>query len=324
MGQNHLRIYAMLKNVELVGLVEPVEERAKAAAEKYRCRVFAGIEDLVGIVDAVSVAAPSCVHAEIAAFLLDNGIHCLVEKPLATTEADCLALISTAEKSGARLLVGHVERFNPAVRRLSEIMNGGHRIYAMDVRRMSWASARINDMDVVTDLMVHDLDVVLSLVANPVSDVSAHGINILGSEGTDHVVATLSFCNGILATLTASRITQNRIRELTATTDIGHIHLDYGRQELAIYRGPDLAPPRLLSPEPGGTVFDYAMERVLVRSTEPLMAELQHFVDVVKGEQELLVTGWDALQALRVAWRINEATSEQMPQATDVASVTLP
>ncbi len=307
MGRNHLRIYANLKNVELVGIVEPIEKRAREVAEEYGCRIFAGIEDLVGAVDAASVVAPSPAHAGIAVYLLGNGIHCLVEKPLATTDEDCLALIASAEKSGARLLVGHVERFNPAVRRLSEIMNEGHRIYAIDARRMNWASARVKDIDVVTDLMVHDLDIVLSLVGSPIRDVFAQGISVLGSNGADHVVATLSFCNGTLANLTASRITQNRIRELTATTEIGHIRLNYGRQELTLYRDPDHSPRRLLNPEPGGSVLDYAMERVLVRSTEPLRAELQHFVNVVNGEQEPLVTGEQALEALRMAWSIGES-----------------
>ncbi len=312
MGRNHVRILSMLKEVELVGIVEPDAAAASAVAAQYGCKIFASLDALKGEIDAACVAAPSSLHAEIGTELLRAGIHCLIEKPLATDAAGCRALIDAAKDGGAHLLVGHVEQFNPAVRRLSDIFAGKYNIHAIDARRLGWAGKRITDADVIADLMVHDLDIVLALVRSPVKSISAQGISVLDTSGADHAVATLGFENGTLATLTASRITQNRVRELTVASDIGHIHLDYGRQELAIYRGPDLAPPSLIRAEPGGSVTDYAMERVLVRSTEPLMSEIRHFVDVVNGVEAPLVTGEDALAALQLIWQISTTIGGQL------------
>ena len=312
MGRNHLRILAMLGNVDLVGIVEPNAEIAASLAAQYGCRVFPRLDDLIGRVDAVSIATPSVNHAESGVPLLENGIHCLIEKPLATSEGECEALIAAAHRSGAKLLVGHIEQFNPAVRRLSEVFAGKYRIHALDARRLGWAGKRITDTDVIADLMVHDLDIVLALIGSPVTSIAAQGISVIETPGADHAVATLGFANGALATLTASRITQNRVRELSLASEIGHVHLDYGRQELAIYRGPDLAPKSLLRDEPGGSVTDYAMERVLVRSTEPLMAELLHFIDVARGRSEPLVTGADALRALRLTWRVSAIVNARL------------
>ncbi len=302
MGSNHLRIYAGLKGVELVGVVDADDERARAAAALHGCRVFASAHELAGEIDAATIAVPSSVHGDVAGSLLERGVHCLVEKPLATTERECEALIRAADASGAVLLVGHVERFNPVVRELGAILRGNV-VHAIDVRRMSALSARIVDVDVVADLMIHDIDVVLSLLGPDVSDVFAQGVRGAGGAGHDYVTATLMFASGSLATLTASRITHNKIRELNVTADVGYVTANYLNQELLIH---SQARTTGSAGEGGGTdyVLDLAIERVLIRPEEPLDVEIRHFVDCVQHATPPLVSGRDALNAMRFVWQI--------------------
>jgi predicted dehydrogenase len=309
MGSNHLRIYAGLKGVELVGVVDADAERARATAALYGCRVFASAHELAGEIDAATIAVPSSLHCEVAGALLEAGVHCLVEKPLATTEAECEALICAADASGAVLLVGHVERFNPVVRQLGEILRGNV-VHAIDVRRMSALSARITDIDVVADLMIHDIDVVLSLLGTDVSDVFAHGVRSAAGAGHDYVTATLVFATGSMATLTASRITHNKIREVNVTADVGYVTANYLNQELLIH---SQARTTSSAGATGATnfVLDLAIERVLIRPEEPLDVEIRHFVDCIQHATAPLVSGRDALSAMRYVWEIQRLLAGQ-------------
>ena len=300
MGEHHLRILDRLKGANVVAVVDNDEGRRTRAAELYRCQAFSSVEELSGI-DAATVAVPSSAHAEVAEYLLAQGIHCLVEKPLATTETACERMIAAAEGSGAVLLVGHVERFNPAVEQLIEVLDG-HAIHAIDVKRMSSVSSRITDVDVVMDLMVHDLDIVLALMGEDVSSISAAAVHAT-SSGEDYVAATLSFPSGALTTLTASRITQNKIRKLEATTELGLVSANFITQELVIYREGRFGDE---SNDTGSYVLDVAMERVFVRPTEPLVAELSHFLEAARGDAPTRVSGRDALAALRLVWHIQD------------------
>ena len=307
MGRNHLRVYSALKGVEVVAVVDPDAERAERAAAQYGCRALASVEGLVGLVEAASVAVPSSSHADVGAFLLDHGVHCLIEKPLATTRDECRLLIDTAARRGVVLLVGHVERFNPVVQQLAEILEGAT-VHAVDARRMSAVSKRIVDVDVVADLMVHDLDIVLSLTKSPVTEVFAQGVRTNGASGEDYVTAALSFADGAMASLTASRITQNKIRELHVTADLGFVTANYTTQELLVYRQGQFS--RLTTP--GGQApyaLDLAIERVFVRAGEPLVRELQHFVGAVVEGEPVRVPGEDALEALELVWRVQDLVS---------------
>ena len=309
MGQHHLRVYSSLKGVELVGVIDADPVRAQAMAERHGCEVYPDIEALSGQVDAVSICTPSVTHAEVGLSLLQAGIHCLIEKPLATTEAECQSLIAAAEDAGVVLLVGHIERFNPAVRQLHDILADGHRIHAIDVRRLSAVSGRITDVDVVMDLMVHDLDVVLSLMQEPVVSVTARGVMTSDNAGRDYVSSMIRFDSGALATITASRITQNKVRELSVTTDLGLITIDYMNQDLFIYQQKGNTPLESGQSGFGNYMLDIAMERAQIRHAEPLLMELQHFVDTIRTGCEPLVSGRQALEALRLVWRIQESVS---------------
>jgi predicted dehydrogenase len=306
MGSNHLRIYGGLKGVELVGVVDADAASARQAAARYDCRAFASAQEMAGEIDAATVAVPSSLHADVAGPLLEQGVHCLVEKPLATTEADCEALIRAAEAGGAVLLVGHVERFNPVVRQLGEILRQST-VHAVDARRMSALSARITDVDVVADLMIHDIDVVLSLLGTDVTDVFAHGVRSTAGAGHDYVSATLQFAAGSMATLTASRITHNKIRELNVTAELGYITASYLTQELLIHSQSRTSS----APDgPGGNyVLDLAIERVLIRPEEPLDVEIRHFIDAVENGTPPLVSGQAALDAMRFVWEIQRLLS---------------
>ncbi|MEO5376495.1 MAG: Gfo/Idh/MocA family oxidoreductase [Magnetococcus sp. DMHC-6] len=306
MGQHHLRVYDLLKGVELVGLYDPNEPLATETAQRYGCQQFDSLEALARQVDAVSVAVPSGLHAQIGCQLLDLGIHCLIEKPMATTAQDCLELIHAAQRGKAILLIGHVERFNPAVRQLSSILPRNHEIYAIDARRMSAASSRITDVDVVSDLMIHDLDIALALVNKPIRDLTAKGLSINGSVGEDYVSALLQFEGGTLVSLTASRITQNKIRELQLSTNLGFITLNYATQDLFIYRQGYGGAHVLQSEVDVGYRLDLAIDRIFVRSEEPLMAELRHFVHCVQEGMTPLVTGQQAYEAMQLVWEIRE------------------
>lgn len=313
MGSHHLRIYEGLKGVELVGVVDADPARARDAAEQYGCRAFDSAEALGREVDAATVAVPSSLHGDVAGPLLEQGVHCLVEKPLAVTEAECEALIKAAESQGLVLLVGHIERFNPVVRQLGEILRG-HTVHAIDVRRMSALSSRITDVDVVADLMVHDLDVVLSLMGTAVTSVAAQGVKSPGGTGHDYVTATLAFASGSIASLTASRITHNKIRELNVTADIGYVTASYLTQELLIH-----SQARTSAEHTRGSsanyVLDLAIERVLIRPEEPLDVEIRHFVDAVANGREPLVSGQDSLDAMRFVWEIQRLLAAQDREA---------
>ncbi len=314
MGLNHLRVYSMLKGVDVVAVVDPDLERAHLAAQRYGCKAVASVADLGNEVEAASVAVPSNRHADVASALLQRGIHCLIEKPLATNEADCRELIALARERDLVLLVGHVERFNPVVQQLHSLVRN-RPIYALDARRMSRVSARITDVDVVADLMVHDLDIVLALMQSPVTTIAAHGVSTSGAAGHDYVTALLTFENGGVASLTASRITQNKIRELHVTTDLGLVTANYLTQELLIYRQGEVT--GLGSDEPGPEyVLDLAIERVFVANREPLVLELQHFVDAVATGVPLAVTAEDGLEALRLVWEIQRIAAGTAASST--------
>jgi len=288
-----------MKGVDLLAVVDSDEDRRNEAAMAFDCQPLAEISDLPHI-DAAVVAVPSAHHAEVGSRLMQRGIHCLVEKPLALDREEALALIAAAKAANVVLQVGHIERFNPAVRQLATLLEGEQALVA-NTRRMSAVSARVSDIDVVMDLMVHDLDVVLYLMGNQVDRLVARGIN--GPNGTDYATALLSLGNNRMASLTASRITQNQIRKLEITTSEQFYSVDYSNQELLIYRQGRLDNDEMTE---GRYVLDVDTRRVFVRRTEPLVAELEHFVGAVRGENPNEVDGETALNALSLVWEIQE------------------
>lgn len=168
MGKNHLKTYKSLPGVELVGVYDIFSDAAKAAAEMFGIKAFSSMEEVAANVNAVSVVTTSVTHADVGEFFLNRGIHCLIEKPLATTEEECRRLMNAAAQNNVTLLVGHIERFNPAVEQMGKILSDTSKIRSLTAQRMSAASGRITDVDVAMDLMIHDVEVIQSLVKSPV------------------------------------------------------------------------------------------------------------------------------------------------------------
>lgn len=301
MGKNHLKMYKTLPNVDLVGVFDVFSDSAKSAAEMFGIKAFSSMEEAAASVDAVSVVTTSVAHASVGEFFLNRGIHCMMEKPLATTEEECQRLIAAAKKNNVVLLVGHVERYNPAVEQMAKILSDTSKIRSLTAQRMSAASGRITDVDVAMDLMIHDVEVIQSLVKSPVVNVHAASVN----GGKDYISALLEFENGATANLTASRITQARVRTLTVTTDTNYIDMDFINQSINVHsqgRMPYVNQEEI--PEWMHYGLKGSVEQLFIPTNQPLQAELAHFIACVKGEATPRVTGEDALNALRVVWQI--------------------
>lgn len=308
MGKNHMKTYKSLNGVELVGVYDIFPEAAKAAAETFGIRAFSSMEEVAENVEAVSVVTTSVTHADVGEFFLNKGIHCMMEKPLACTEEECQRLISAAAKNNVVLLVGHIERFNPAVEQMGKLLSDTSKICSLTAQRMSAASGRITDVDVSMDLMIHDVEVIQSLVKSPVVNIQAASVKTKESPmGKDYITALLEFENGATANITASRITQARVRTLTVTTDTNYIDMDFINQSINVHsqgRMPYVNPENI--PEWMNYGLKGSVEQLFIPTNQPLSAELNHFLSCVRGEATPRISGQNALDALRVIWKIQE------------------
>lgn len=308
MGKNHLRTYKNLNGVDLIGVYDIFPEACKAAAETFGIKAFSSLEDVAKEVDAVSVVTTSVTHAEVGEFFLNKGIHCLMEKPLATTEMQCQKLIKAAKKNNVTLLVGHIEQFNPAVEQMHKLLSDTSKICALSAHRMSAASGRITDVDVAMDLMIHDVEVILSLVKSPVVNVQASAVKTKTSpKGKDFITALLEFENGVTADITASRITQARVRTLSVTTDTNYIDMDFINQSINVHtqgRMPYVNQDEI--PDWMHYGLKGSVEQLFIPTNQPLQAELNHFMNCVRGTETPRITGEAALEALKVIWEIED------------------
>lgn len=308
MGKNHMKTYKSLNGVELVGVYDIFPEAAKAAAETFGIRAFSSMEEVAENVEAVSVVTTSVTHVDVGEFFLNKGIHCMMEKPLACTEEECQRLISAAAKNNVVLLVGHIERFNPAVEQMGKLLSDTSKIRSLTAQRMSAASGRITDVDVSMDLMIHDVEVIQSLVKSPVVNIQAASVKTKESPmGKDYITALLEFENGATANITASRITQARVRTLTVTTDTNYIDMDFINQSINVHsqgRMPYVNPENI--PEWMNYGLKGSVEQLFIPTNQPLSAELNHFLSCVRGEATPRISGQNALDALRVIWKIQE------------------
>jgi predicted dehydrogenase len=286
MGKRHLATAKAVAGIELTAVVETDAACGEAAKAMAACPIVADAASLIGKIDAAIIAVPTAAHITTAIPLLRAGIACLVEKPLAGSEAECRALIAAAAEGRAILQVGHIERFNPAFETLMHAALAPASIRAIAARRMSVASARVLDIDVVTDLMVHDIDGVLALKKTPVARVDAHG-------NDDHAVALLTFADGATATLTASRITATRIRDLDVATPDAFFHLDYAARTLSRSHRRD-----------NGQIESTALA---VTATDALTAQLEDFIAAVRGQTSPRVGGEDGLATMILCAQIRAA-----------------
>ena len=291
LGKHHARILGEIAretgDVELTAVVDVLPDRAAEIAAPSGARAFTDFHQLYGKVDAVCLAVPTTDHARLGIELLDHGIDVLVEKPMTSTVDEAKALIAAAERNARILQAGHVERFNPVVRAATEVATEPQ---FFEIHRLAVFTPRSLDIDVVLDLMIHDLDIVLSLVRSPVAEVRAVGIAVL-SRKADIANARVEFENGCVANLTASRVSFEKVRKLRFFQPSDYISVDYALQS--------------------GTMVSLRMGRVTERklepaNAEPLRLELESFVDCVRTRNSPLVRGEDGLRALELAMMINE------------------
>ncbi len=308
MGRNHLKTYKNLQGVELVGVYDIFPEAREKAAEMFGIKAFSSLEEVAANVDAVSVVTTSVTHADVGEFFLNRGIHCMMEKPLATTEEGCKRLIDAAAKNNVTLLVGHIEQFNPAVEQMHKILHDTTKIRSLTAQRMSAASGRITDVDVSMDLMIHDAEIILSLVQSPIKSIQAAAVTTPDHpEGKDYITALLTFENGVTANITASRITQARVRTLTVTTDTNYIDMDFINQSINVHsqgRMPYVNQESI--PDWMNYGLKGSVEQLFIPTNQPLTAELTHFINCVNGKETPRITGQNALDALRVIWAVQK------------------
>jgi predicted dehydrogenase len=297
LGRHHARILAALPDAELVGIVDINEARAREIGGLVNAPAFANAADMFGKVDAVTVAVPTESHRRVAIPFLHRGIGVLVEKPLARDAAEAQQMIDAARESGAVFGVGHTERYNPAVAAVRPLLDHPRFI---EVHRLGAFPDRSLDIDVVFDLMIHDLDVVLSIVPSEVVAVEAVGVAVLTPK-PDIANARLKFASGCIANITASRISKDRVRKIRIFQRDAYLSVDYAAQEVERWR---LVKGNGALPAIDGGKLDVANE-------EPLKRELADFIEAVREKRAPGVTGADGLRAIQLAQRITNEMQRQ-------------
>ncbi|MEO8258338.1 MAG: Gfo/Idh/MocA family oxidoreductase [Acidobacteriota bacterium] len=298
LGRHHARILSTLPGAELVAVVDTNPTRAEEIAAAHGTRSVADYREVIGQVDAVSIAVPTELHHDIAMPFLSAGIAVLVEKPMARSLAEADAMIAAARAAGAVLAVGHTERFNPAVAAARPLLADPRFI---EVHRLGTFPERSLDIDVVFDLMIHDLDVVLSLVEAEVESIEAVGVPVLTGR-VDIANARLRFANGCIANLTASRISRERVRKIRFFQPSTYLSIDYAAQKVELWR---LVKTSGAMPSIQGGEVDVVNE-------EPLRRELIDFVAAVRDRRAPAVTGDDGRRALALAQRITDRMAIEM------------
>ncbi|MFH1094361.1 MAG: Gfo/Idh/MocA family oxidoreductase [Candidatus Omnitrophota bacterium] len=287
LGNIHARIYSDMPGVELVGICDTDEEKANSCALKFKSTAYLDYKKLLDKVDAVSIATPTNTHFKIAKIFLKNNVHVLVEKPITPTTLEAQKLIKFARAKRKILQVGHVERFNPAIMTLQGFCKNPKFI---ECHRLSPYPKRGTDVSVILDLMIHDIDIVLSLVKSPLKKAHAIGVNVL-SPNEDIANVRLIFKNGTVCNLTASRVSDESMRKIRIFQKDSYLSLDYAQQKIIFFKKER---DRIVK------------EEILVTKKEPLVEELSSFIDCIKKGKQPIVRGKEAKDALEIALAITK------------------
>lgn len=297
MGWHHARVLSLLRDAELVGVADPDPDRGQLAVDQFNCRWFSSYQEMLPEVEAVCIAVPTLLHHRVGMACFRAGVHVLIEKPIAATQQEAAELSAEADRVGRLLQVGHIERFNPAFRELVKVV-ANEDVVVLEARRHSPNPDRANDVSVVLDLMIHDIDLVLELAGAKVVRLAAAGGR--SAEGPiDYVNATLGFANGVVASLTASKMAHRKIRSLSAHCRSALIETDFLNRSLQIHRRTQLS----FTADHGELLYrnDGFIEEVSTSPVDPLVAELEHFLQCVRGEEQPTVDGPQASRALLLA-----------------------
>ncbi len=323
MGQHHARVLSLLKDIELVGVCDSNLARGIEIASQYRTHFYENYEELLAHVDAVCIAVPTKLHHQVGTKCLQAGVHILIEKPIAASIAEAEFLVNLAAETGCILQVGHIERFNPAFRELTKVIRG-EKILALEARRLSPYSDRANDVSVVLDLMIHDIDLLLELSASTVVKLTSSGSVSANSQNLDYVTANLGFANGVVATLTASKVTHRKIRCLAAHCQDSLIETDFLKNDILIHRHQQ---DKSAAKPPSHYKQDGITEKVYTSNVEPIYAEIEHFVSCIRGGERPSVGGEQALKALRLASTIEQMALDgkvwRSPHGENIDSTTM-
>lgn len=298
LGQHHARNYYNLPNAELKYVCDADERQARKIAKSFKAKAVKDFDELIGKVDAVSIATPTVLHYEIAEKFLQNGIHCLVEKPICNTVVDAAKLTSLARKKGLILQVGHIEHFNVAVQKFKEILTTP---LFIECHRLGPFDPRVKDVGVVLDLMIHDIDIIMRIVNSPIVDIDATGVAIL-TDKEDIANARIRFESGCIANITCSRVTPKPMRKLRVFQDNAYISLDYKRQNMEIHK----RFKREGKLRAGESRYFIKTSKRRVKREEPLKLELEHFIDCIEAGRDPQTTGEQAMEALDVVIKITE------------------
>ena len=298
MGHYHIRIYSEIPSIELVGIADVNEVLGRDLSNKYETQYFNDYRRLFGKVDAVSIAVPTSMHYAVAKEFLEQKIHVLLEKPMTIDLEEGRELIQIAAREKCILQIGHVERFNAAVQELNNIVNEP---LLIEAHRLGPFNKRTKDTGVILDLMIHDIDIVLNLVDSNIKNLNVCGKSIC-SDYEDLVSVQMEFENGCIALLTASRLTENKIRTLAITQKDAYIFLDYAEQEIHIHR--QSSTKYWLTKEKFQYKQESFIERLFVHKDNPLKLQLMHFIDCITNGTTPIFSGEDDLKALEVALHI--------------------
>jgi len=298
LGEHHARVYSTMDGVDLVGVVDTNRQRADEIALRYDTKALYDYHELFDQnVDCVSIVVPTTAHFPVSMDFVRNGIDVLIEKPITTSVEDAEALIHEATKRNVLIQVGHLERFNSAFMALRKIVKEPRFI---EVHRIGPYVGRGIDVDVILDLMIHDIDIILSLVRSEIEEIRAVGVPVL----TDHIDianARIEFANGCIANITASRVSRDKMRKLRVFQHDAYITVDYGKQNIRVYRRIE---------QNGGPTI--TCESIDLGSREPLAAELEAFIRAVRDRSEPVISGRDGKEALRVATMIGDAARQRL------------
>ena len=322
MGINHARIYSELPGSQLTAVYDTNREAATAAAKNFNCQAVSSLEEFAGLVDAATICTPTLTHHATSMELLGRGKHLLIEKPIADTPAHARELAEAAARQGCVLQVGHVERFNPVLHALEAQLQNPR---FLEVTRLSPYPNRSTDIGVVLDLMIHDIEIILHLVRSPLVSLDAVGISVLG-RGEDIANVRFRFENGCVANVTASRISQERVRKIRVFQENAYLSLDYKNQSgylLRLARDDERTSSGLgkligLATD-SKIVTDFSGKRIVrepveIEKGEPLKIELESFLNCAREGLKPKVTGLAAADALDIALEITRRIGEADPR----------
>lgn len=305
MGANHARVYSELDSTDLVAIVDTDERLRNQMKKKYQINAYADYREMLKNerLDIVSIAVPTVLHRDVALEAISRGLHVLLEKPIASNLAEADEIIHTAEAKGVKLIIGHIERFNPAVLELKRRIQKGElgKVYKVDVNRVGPMPRRIQDVGVVIDLAVHDIDIMRFLAESEPKRIYAEIEQRAHTKKEDLLAGLVRFENDTICYLNVNWLTPTRIRKLYITGEKGMFVIDYLTQDLLFYENEDASPT---------SIKEGNMIQFKINKKEPLRNEIEHFVDCVLNDKQPLVSGEDGKKALDISLKLIQSAQE--------------